>query len=87
MLTFDGAVVEAFGSCVIAYWQLPSSRVHIRQLAVTVKGPDKHGKRTLEFKRRQTMSGLRCYADEQEWVAAQQLLEALRAAGADFSSD
>lgn len=85
---FDGTVLEIFAGYTRDGGQNlgAATRIHIKQLKVETKGPDRKERYHVTF----VGPGQQRYPwkfEEAEWNALQPLLEALRAVGVEFSSD
>jgi hypothetical protein len=82
---FDGSVLEIFGRPAVMGGVANSVRVHVKQLTVKTKGPDKKGFRKIVF------AGLAYdhylgFDDESAWDAFIPLFNALREGGARFEA-
>ena len=98
ILAFDGRVFEVFQNFKEqvaggGYQHADAWRVHVRQLTVKVSGPDRDGHRVAIFfgpseRKLKKKSGFFEYKplDEAQWSRLEPLLDALKAAGANFET-
>jgi hypothetical protein len=84
ILAFDGRVLEIFG-------QLAGSganrRWHVRDLAVSIEGPDRKGRHAVQFKVASSNTGrCRLEIEDDEWTFAEPFLRRVQEAVGESSS-
>jgi hypothetical protein len=77
VVAFDGRVLEIFGGT--------EGRFHVAVLSLQVSEPDKRGNRSLTFRQSQRDTPLPL--DEEQFGRFQVILDALRTAGVEVSSE
>jgi hypothetical protein len=87
IIAFDGRVLEVFSHFhPISDFDVDSMRVHVKQLSVTVSGPDRKGRRKVRFAGKSRFGFTLANLEDAQWSSLPPLLDALKAAGADFRS-
>lgn len=86
IIAFDGRVLEVFWRFQVADFNADSRRTHVKQLTVTVSGPDRKGRRKVRLAGKSHIGFTAVDLEEPQWESLQPLLDALRAAGANFTS-
>lgn len=85
LLTFDGRVLEAFGTYTSGSGHyVPSVRFHVAQLNVKTEGPDRKGRYELRLTGLTRDTIVSAVVLEDDWLKLAPLFDALRAAGVPF---
>jgi len=85
IIAFDGRVLEVFFHFhPLNDFDVDSMRIHVRQLSVSASDPDRKGRRKVKLAGKSRFSFTAADLDEARWNSMQPLLDALKAAGADF---
>jgi hypothetical protein len=86
ILWFDGSVLEIFSGYARqggGSQYENSMRIHVKQLRVELKGPDRKDRRKVTFEG--PAYGFPFEFEQAEWNEVEPLLDTLRSAGAEFS--